>query len=703
MPHTKLFFPLVLMLSLVSCGSSKPEFSAAHYIEGLKNSNSGQSGAPYAEKAFRKSIEKDSPLAAALSYEALLNLLYAENDFKSIISLTDTMYPPPELTIKNISVPDSDAAERLRLAALLREEDKRAEELASKRFFSAAFTAADRKLFENPELSGAVESLPLSVQNALQFRIAFVKRDYVRALKILKEQTEKEDSADNKAVDSSAENSVMLFFDLYRNFPVFLEVCASILYGSGNTAERIGFAEALENAALFFTERSNRNGENPENPENSENPGNVQKAFYCGLYAARLYARCGESYRSQARSRYEQTIAYAAESTLGTEEFDKVLWYYLDSLIKTSNRSVIAALQIYAPQWHDASYFDDILSLLSYNLLTEQNYKGYYAVYENLSPYMSQDMLSKYAFIAGRLGETGLLGADFPQEKIKAAFKKSYEDPDGSLYYRLLAAERLDIPFNDIQKSLLRRKKKRNAEPDAQAELLLKECIAQGMEQHVYPLFVRFKEGIGQNTAAELSKLLAQKELYPKALRTAVHSFGKSDDPIKQSQLEMLYPRFYKETVENLCARYELPEYLAYALIRSESFFDKDIRSHAGAVGLTQLMESTAADIARKLKIRTYDISEPALNAEFGIFYLKELIGRLDNSVLLALFSYNAGITKVRRWNAANSELSKDLLLEVLPYKETREYGQKILTAAALYACLYCNKTTHDIVREIMQ
>ena len=700
MPHTKLFFPLVLMLSLVSCGSSKPEFSAVHYIGGLKLSNSGQYGsqqAAHAEKAFRKSIEKDSPLPAALSYEALLNLLYAENDFKSIISLTDTMYPPPELTIKNISVPDSDAAERLRLAALLRQEDKRAEELASKRFFSTAFTAADRKLFENPELSGAVENLPESVQNALQFRIAFVKRDYVRALKILKEQTEKEGSAENKAVDSSAENSVMLFFDLYRNFPVFLEVCASILYGSRNTAERLEFAEALENAALFFTERSNRNGENPETTEN------VQKAFYCGLYAARLYARCGETYRSKARSRYEQTIAYAAENALENEDFDKVLWYYLDSLIKTSNRSVIAALQIYAPQWHDASYFDDILSLLSYNLLTEQNYKGYYAVYENLSPYMSQDMLSKYAFIAGRLGETGLLGADFPQEKIKAAFKKSYEDPDGSLYYRLLAAERLDIPFNDIQKSLLRRKKKRNAEPDAQAELLLKECIAQGMEQHVYPLFVRFKEGIGQNTAAELSKLLAQKELYPKALRTAVHSFGKSDDPIKQSQLEMLYPRFYKETVENLCARYELPEYLAYALIRSESFFDKDIRSHAGAVGLTQLMESTAADIARKLKIRTYDISEPALNAEFGIFYLKELIGRLDNSVLLALFSYNAGITKVRRWNAANSELSKDLLLEVLPYKETREYGQKILTAAALYACLYCNKTTHDIVREIMQ
>ena len=156
----------------------------------------------------------------------------------------------------------------------------------------------------------------------------------------------------------------------------------------------------------------------------------------------------------------------------------------------------------------------------------------------------------------------------------------------------------------------------------------------------------------------------------------------------------MLYPRFYNDAVENLCTRYALPEYLAYALIRSESFFDKDIRSNAGAAGLTQLMESTASDIARKLKIRSYDIADPGTNIEFGIFYLKELIGRLNGSNLLALFSYNAGITKVRRWSAAYPELSKDLLLEVLPYTETREYGRKILTAASLYACLYYGKTT---------
>ena len=664
----------------MSCGSSKPEFSAAHYIEGLKALNGKQ--ASQAEKALRKSIEKDSALPAVLAREELLNLLYAENDFKSIIELTDNIPYDRERSEKNILSPEQNHALTLRLAALLRTGDKRAEELASKRFFSAVFSISDRKLFEQPELSVSIKALPESVQNALQFRIAYSRRNYPQALKILEMQNEDE---------AAEKKSVLPFFNLYKDFPPFTEVCAVLLYGSGGTAERLAYADALTNAAVFLA------------PPSEQTHAEHEKIFYCKLYAARLYDRCGDAYRNQARDLYEQTIAYAAENDFNGESFDKALWYYLDSLIKTSNRSVITALQKYGQNLHDASYFDDILSLLSHNLLAEQNYKGYYAVYESLTPYMSADTVSKYAFIAGRLGETGLLGTDFSKEKIKAAFKKSYEDPEGSLYYRLLAAERLDIPFDDIRKSLLRRKKKHDTEPDVQAELLLKECIAQGPEQQVYPLFVRFKENIGQDTAVFLSIAFGKKSLYPQALRTAVYSFGKSNDPIKQSQLEMLYPRFYKDTVENLCARYELPEYLAYALIRSESFFDKDVRSSAGAVGLTQLMESTAADIARKLKIRSYDISEPALNTEFGIFYLKELIGRLDNSVLLALFSYNAGITKVRRWNTAKSELSKDLLLEVLPYKETREYGQKILTAASLYACLYYNKTTHDIVREIMQ
>ena len=85
-------------------------------------------------------------------------------------------------------------------------------------------------------------------------------------------------------------------------------------------------------------------------------------------------------------------------------------------------------------------------------------------------------------------------------------------------------------------------------------------------------------------------------------------------------------------------------------------------------------------------------------------------IVRLSNSY------YNAGLTNVRNWvrrfkndwsttgRPAHKPagISMDLLLESLPFAETREYGRKVVSAAALYAYLYDGKLPSETVREIM-
>ena len=107
-------------------------------------------------------------------------------------------------------------------------------------------------------------------------------------------------------------------------------------------------------------------------------------------------------------------------------------------------------------------------------------------------------------------------------------------------------------------------------------------------------------------------------------------------------------------------------------------------------------MESTGADIARKLKVKDYSLTNPATNLEFGISYITELIHRSEDSLLSGFFSYNAGITRVRRWKknpiidfGTKSKMPIDLFLEVLPYSETRGYGRKILSASVMYEWLY--------------
>lgn len=675
MPRTKFFFPLLLVCSLVSCAARKTDSSPSLYIEGLKAL--GKNNGEQAVRFFRESLKTDDSLCALLSKEELLPLLYEQLSYGEIIGLTEPQTAAGKNTEDDFiaAIENKNLLRRWRIASLIRSANPRAEDELLQWLVSEPFGAEHARFSADESLAPFFSDMPDRLQNLIAFKSALYAKNYARALGVLKDRAQSKERAD------SSKNAVSFFFDFCgRSENAVSEVCAAVLYGSRNAAERADYAAQMEDAALLFDEGETR-------------------ALYCLLCAARLYARSGESYRARAFEQFEQLLQTVTDAQL----FDRILWNYADAALKNSARTAIGVLQRYAPQWRDPSFFDDTLELLSYDLLAARNWKGYYEVYRNLSQYMSADACSKYAFVAGRLAETGLLASTIPDADYKSAYAISYKNTEGSLYYRLLAAERLDIPFADIERSLLQRKKKQSVRPNAQAERLLKECAENGCEDKLYALFFRFKDYIGAETSAQLNAALIEKKLYPQALRTAVWAFGQSDVPIKNAQLQMLYPRFYNDAVENLCTRYALPEYLAYALIRSESFFDKDIRSNAGAAGLTQLMESTASDIARKLKIRSYDIADPDTNTEFGIFYLKELIGRLNGSNLLALFSYNAGITKVRRWNAAYPELSKDLLLEVLPYTETREYGRKILTAASLYACLYYGKTTHEIVREIMR
>ena len=144
-------------------------------------------------------------------------------------------------------------------------------------------------------------------------------------------------------------------------------------------------------------------------------------------------------------------------------------------------------------------------------------------------------------------------------------------------------------------------------------------------------------------------------------------------------------------------------------LIRTESFFNPIVESSKGAMGLSQLMYTTFEECATKLKLENPNITDPATNVRLGTFYYSNLVKRLNNSDILALFAYNAGPTKVRRWLKTSKvglglykNLPSDLFLETIPISETRNYGRKVIQSAALYAWLYYEKNPCDIVNEMM-
>lgn len=138
---------------------------------------------------------------------------------------------------------------------------------------------------------------------------------------------------------------------------------------------------------------------------------------------------------------------------------------------------------------------------------------------------------------------------------------------------------------------------------------------------------------------------------------------------------------------------------LVYGLIRQESMFNHQARSPAGALGLMQLMPSTARLVAKKNKIiynKTRLTSDPAYNVRIGSLYIAELIERYNGSYPLAIAAYNGGPGRVDRWlkqfgdprdkNAVENTQEKMIdFIESIPVYETRNYVQRVLEARDVY------------------
>jgi soluble lytic murein transglycosylase len=140
--------------------------------------------------------------------------------------------------------------------------------------------------------------------------------------------------------------------------------------------------------------------------------------------------------------------------------------------------------------------------------------------------------------------------------------------------------------------------------------------------------------------------------------------------------------------------RGRLAEYpLILAMIRQESAFYVQAKSHAGARGLLQLMPATAKRVASQIGI-SYSkgrlTTDPAYNLKLGRHYLEGLLGKFDGSYIMAIAGYNAGPSRVNRWvkrfgDPRDSNVNAIDWVEMIPFDETRNYVQRVLENLQVY------------------
>lgn len=150
----------------------------------------------------------------------------------------------------------------------------------------------------------------------------------------------------------------------------------------------------------------------------------------------------------------------------------------------------------------------------------------------------------------------------------------------------------------------------------------------------------------------------------------------------------LYYPLAFESEIAASAERHQVNPYLVAAVINEESGFDEETVSAAGAVGLMQVMPSTAEDMRQRGRVSEEvvggrDLDEPAANIEYGTAYLRYLVERY-HEVETALAAYNAGLRYADEWAASDADIR-----DAIEFSETRHFVVRVVRARERYEEIY--------------
>ncbi|WP_447926238.1 transglycosylase SLT domain-containing protein [Vreelandella sp. EE27] len=156
--------------------------------------------------------------------------------------------------------------------------------------------------------------------------------------------------------------------------------------------------------------------------------------------------------------------------------------------------------------------------------------------------------------------------------------------------------------------------------------------------------------------------------------------------------LDWRFPPAFRESFMRWGNQTGVDPYLLMAITRRESAYNPVALSPAGARGLMQLMPGTAALVSRQLGLSDpgpYGVLDPETNIRLGSTYLRDKLNRYQGNRLAATAAYNAGPGRVDQWLGNGSGVeSFDLFVESIPFRETRDYVQAVLSYRVIFESL---------------
>ena len=404
----------------------------------------------------------------------------------------------------------------------------------------------------------------------------------------------------------------------------------------------------------------------------------------------------------------EPAINFMESSILSAPtEYDRdmSIWYLLDTARAEGPGFLLDEIEKTAGEWTNPAVFSDILSSIITNLTAVKDRENLIRL-RNLLPHgVPSEIKERLDYIITMFFPDG---SHDREEGLRLLYAGAVTP-----YYKTRAAADLGIFTNlkdidplGLEDSGFDPEKKKAMETmenlfGKQVERLITGTLQWHLPKQAVVVFRDFPH-VDFKFIKDTAEQLMEQGFYSDAVRLVSASLTLMDSAGRKKYwsyvpvAEILYPKPWEtivtEAVEEFGQGRVLSKNLIFALIKQESLFNPDAVSYAGACGLTQLMKSTAEEIAGKLGIEEYNVFLPEYNIKFGVYYLYEMIQRLDGEVIPALCAYNAGMSRVREWKrdfGDDNHDSSGLFLEAIPYDETRNYAKNIFTFMNYYSILY--------------
>ena len=205
----------------------------------------------------------------------------------------------------------------------------------------------------------------------------------------------------------------------------------------------------------------------------------------------------------------------------------------------------------------------------------------------------------------------------------------------------------------------------------------------EGVREWNYATNLATAGGMAERELLAAAQFACDRQVWDRCINTSERTKSEFD-------VEQRFPTPFRESVTRRAREIGLDPAYVYGLIRQESRFVMDARSHVGASGLMQVMPATARWTARKIGLTSFtpdQITDRETNIAIGTGYLKLVLDDFGGSMPLAAAAYNAGPSRPRNWRNG-PVIEAAAWAENVPFNETRDYVKKVLSNTTLYAAM---------------